>query len=120
MSKILVKGIEYPYDDKIKADMEASGVSFYILKTRLEKKWTLYQAVNTPKGMSLEEFKRKNLARIRSLRERSDYQRLKDKKPHLFDGTPQLHSCSRYVSNDMQNHAIARLKTDIYGNVQLI
>ena len=120
VERIRINGVDYPYDKTIREGMELNGITQVIMRERIKKGWTLYQAVNAPKGMSLKEFKKREQQKLKSRREYLEYQMLKDKKPHLFDGTPQQHSRGKYVSSDMKHRTIARIKTDIYGNVQLI
>lgn len=120
VERIRINGVDYPYDMTIREAMELNCVTQTTMRDRIKDGWSLYQAVNAPKGMSLKQFKKRERNRIKSNKEYLAYQKLKDKKPHLFDGTPQVHPRSKHVSNDMKNHAIARLKTDVYGNTQLI
>ena len=44
--------------------------------------------------------------------------RLKERKPHLFNGTPQKHVFDKYCIHLFDNNVFAKVKTDQYGNVQ--
>lgn len=44
--------------------------------------------------------------------------RLKERKPHLFNGTPQKHVFDKYCVHLFDNNVFAKVKTDQYGNVQ--
>ncbi|MGW7889962.1 SA1788 family PVL leukocidin-associated protein [Staphylococcus xylosus] len=122
MNKIRVGNMEYPLTEEMKADLEASGVSIHLMRMRLKKNWSLFKAINVPPGMTIEEFEKHGIKKsnLLSRKQLLEYELLKNKKPHLFDGTPQTHKRSEYVSNEMKHYAIARLKTDIYGDTQLI
>ena len=55
--------------------------------------------------------------REKRIKER-ELNRLKERKPHLFNGTPQKHVFDKYCIHLFDNNVFAKVKTDQYGNVQ--
>ncbi|MGI8163107.1 hypothetical protein ACR0RE_10955 [Staphylococcus haemolyticus] len=61
------------------------------------------------------------LAEQRERKERikeRELNRLKERKPHSFNGTPQKHVFDKYCVHLFENNVFAKVKTDQYGNVQ--
>ncbi|OEL06883.1 hypothetical protein AST13_02265 [Staphylococcus xylosus] len=120
VERIRINGVDYPYTKSIRDAMEISRISQPLMRERVKKGWTLYQAVNVPKGTTLEAFKQQKQRECQSRREYLTYQIFKDKKPHLFDGTPQHHSRDVYVSKLMSTSVFPEIKIDTFNNVQLV
>lgn len=130
METLTVDGKGYPLTNEVKKAMDINQITKDAVRTRMSHGgWTLYQAVNTPVGMKLEDFieeqqQKRKMQHEEYLRQRNlltlKEQKLREKKPHLFNGTPQTHSTSEFGRYLSKNNLIARVKTDSFGRVQLL
>ena len=120
---ISIKGVNYPLTPNIVRDMKFSGVTRDVLRERVKKGWTYHQAVNIPKGGNIKDYNKAIANKKNMLDKKAEYyeNKRRQNKPYLYDETPQPpFENSEYAKHLCENHLIARLKTDSYGNTQLI
>ncbi|MCS4487214.1 SA1788 family PVL leukocidin-associated protein [Staphylococcus americanisciuri] len=128
-SKIRGIDIEIPYKQLL--ELEKVGITASVIGLRVSKGMTLEQAMTKPVVKDINPHEQETLivnyeeideinerlteAGVRRYRE----ERLRKSKPHLRT-VPQNHELSDYGRYLMSRSGIARVKTDLYGNVQFI
>ncbi|MCO4330323.1 hypothetical protein MTQ87_12540, partial [Staphylococcus hyicus] len=91
--------------------------------------WSLEKTLTTPPRLSAEELmyeaiansedKFQDLVRQNRISKFKD-EKLREEKPHLFNGTPQKHGLTRYGRHLHKNIRIGAYKIDSYGRQQLV
>lgn len=111
MQQFKVKGKEYPLTNEIKRQLRKNGISMPLLCGRIAKGWTLYEAVNAPIGTKIKTFRESEQKRKEACIEYNknlhtlllEEKQKRERRPWLYDGTPQLHPRSQYVQDMMEN-----------------
>ncbi|MFQ3845096.1 SA1788 family PVL leukocidin-associated protein [Staphylococcus pseudoxylosus] len=97
MLTISAYGVEYDImGDNFKA-VERNGLNAQSIRNRIVRGWSLHEACHVPKRMSVDEYRiiQHTMNHVEDTSEATmDYrdEKLRNEKPHLFDGTPQKHS----------------------------
>ncbi|MCS4486360.1 SA1788 family PVL leukocidin-associated protein [Staphylococcus americanisciuri] len=127
-SKIRGIDIEIPYEKIL--ELEIKGITTSVIGLRVSKGMTLEEAMAKPVVKDIdpcEETLTVNCEEIDEINKRASEagaqsyreERLRKSKPHL-QTVPQKHKLSDYGRYLMSRPGIARVKTDLYGNVQFI
>ncbi|MDW4207226.1 SA1788 family PVL leukocidin-associated protein [Staphylococcus saprophyticus] len=111
MHQFKVKGKEYPLTKEMKIQLQKNKVSMALLCRRIELGWSLYESVNVPVGLKIKEFRENEQNRKVTCVEHNkklhilvlEEKQKREKKPWLYDGTPQVHPRSQYVQDMMVN-----------------
>lgn len=111
MQQFKVKDKEYPLTNDIKKKLRKNGISMPLLCGRIAKGWTLYEAVNAPIGTKIKTFRESEQKRKEACIEHNknlhtlllEEKQKRERKPWLYDGTPQVHPRSQYVKDMMVN-----------------
>lgn len=124
MNSIMINGNEYPLAEYIQRDMEENSIQIKEVKNRVKLGWSYYEAVNVPKNMTLKTYRElKRKGKIQNCKFFKLQSKLikqeKLKKPYLYN-VPQQHTESEYAKTLFKNNSIARVKTDLYGQPQLV
>ena len=115
--------IEVPYEKIL--ELEKFGVSAKAISIRVGRGQSLEEALNPELdvdeivGIDYERLDDFNKQATRAALRRYRAEKRRKSKPHL-DTVPQKHKLSDYGRYLMSRPAIARQKTDLYGNVQFI
>lgn len=124
MKPMRVAGKTYYIHDEDLTQAEILGLSSSYIRNRLLNDWTVHEAHTAPKGVRLEDYREaQNInylqSKARKTRERLRDEKHREERPWLYDGTKQKHGRGKYTKELMRNNAIAKVKVDMYGNVQL-
>ncbi|NJH82138.1 hypothetical protein BUZ57_08250 [Staphylococcus hyicus] len=119
--------IRVPYT-RVKEAMD-KGINLHSIKRRFGLGWSLEKTLTTPPRLSAEELmyeaiansedKFQDLVRQNRISKFKD-EKLREEKPHLFNGTPQKHGLTRYGRHLHKNIRIGAYKIDSYGRQQLV
>ncbi|MGW7889965.1 hypothetical protein [Staphylococcus xylosus] len=101
--------------------MKENYINLPTFKKRIMLGWTMEQAVNVPKNMRLKTYLQiqKDKEKI-SPYELYKLEKLYALKPHLKNVKQPPYERSYYTKKLMNENIFAKVKTDIYGNVQLL
>ncbi|MBO1213799.1 hypothetical protein J3T78_04570 [Staphylococcus nepalensis] len=113
-----IKGENYEMAEKL-------DITDKLIRNRLLNRWTLAEACQVPKGMKREDLVYINYAKQyeednKEAKQNYHDEKQREERPWLYDGTPQNHDRGKYTKELMRNNAIAKVKVDMYGNVQLV
>ncbi|MEB7753303.1 SA1788 family PVL leukocidin-associated protein [Staphylococcus pseudoxylosus] len=108
MESVHVKGKTYEIMGENLKCMNKNDLSKNYIGKRLLYGWTLNEACKAPKHTRLtdyrEEQKIKQMeSQVRRIRAKVKEEKHRDEHPWLYDGTPQVHPCSKYVADLMKN-----------------
>ncbi|RIM85061.1 hypothetical protein BU107_12940 [Staphylococcus xylosus] len=125
MKPIRIKDKTFHVTEKYKAKAESLNIGQSSIRTRLKNGWTIEEAHTVPIRVSLDDYREAQFilqmqSEAKKVKETLKEERHKQKRPWLYDGTPQQHSRSIHVEKLMHTSAFPKIKTDTYGNTQLI
>ncbi|WP_419791238.1 SA1788 family PVL leukocidin-associated protein [Staphylococcus chromogenes] len=126
--------IRIPYEKVKRA--KRLGITPKHISFRLKAGWDLAETLNTPPSLRQKRLNKEQLeveadikfarsvlgndARQQAAIDRMRANRLKERKPHLYDGTPQVHGRTKYGKYLFEHIRVGAYKTDCYGRQQLV
>lgn len=107
VATIVIKGKIYELNERHVKQMETAGLKTHNVRTRLIDGWLLEDAVRAPKGTRLLEWMEhkeveNTTQAILEKRRQRDKERLRKKKPHLFN-VPQKHGRGKWCQHLMEH-----------------